>query len=114
MTLDEYQAETLRTAARSGEGEISNAFDLTVRSLGLCGEAGEFADLVKKFVGHGHEFDRVKAVKELGDVLWYVATLADVLGVTLDVVAQQNIAKLRARYPNGFSSEASKNRAAEK
>lgn len=106
MTLDEYQAEALRTAATS----LGGSHDLTVRTLGLCGEAGEFADIVKKFVGHGHDLDQAAARKELGDVLWYVATLADSLGCSLDTIAQQNVAKLRARYPQGFSVEASKHR----
>jgi NTP pyrophosphatase (non-canonical NTP hydrolase) len=105
MTLDEYQAEALRTAASS-----LGTHDLTVRTLGLCGEAGEFADLVKKFVGHGHDLDHGAARKELGDVLWYVATLADSLGCSLDAIAQLNVAKLRARYPAGFSVDASKHR----
>lgn len=110
MTLDEYQAEALRTAAPGCAGHVTRAFNLTVRALGLCGESGEFADLIKKHVGHGHDLDQAAARKELGDVLWYVATLADSLGCSLDAIAQQNVAKLRARYPDGFSVEASKHR----
>lgn len=48
--------------------------------------------------------------RELGDVLWYVAELASGLGMTLDVVAQMNIDKLKARYPEGFEAEKSLHR----
>lgn len=77
---------------------------------GLTGESGEVADLIKKHFGHGHELDRDKLKKELGDVLWYLARLSAEFGILLSDVADSNIAKLRARYPNGFSEEASKNR----
>ena len=50
-------------------------------------------------------------MKELGDVLWYVSQLAADIGVTLDEVAQKNVDKLKARYPEGFTEQASLNRA---
>lgn len=81
-----------------------------ILGLGIAGEAGEVADLLKKHLGHGHELDREKLIKELGDCLWYIAALATWLGVPLSEVAEKNIEKLRARYPNGFDSERSKNR----
>lgn len=83
---------------------------LAVYSLGLAGEAGETVDLLKKYLGHGHELDRLKVQKELGDVLWYLAAIATVLGIDLDHVAHVNVEKLKARYPEGFSHEASRNR----
>lgn len=103
MNLNEYQKEVLRTAS-ANKGP---AMEMAVSSLGLTGEAGEFADLIKKHVGHGHVLDTAKAAKELGDVLWYVARLAEMIGYDLDTVAQMNVDKLRKRYPNGFSTEAS-------
>jgi NTP pyrophosphatase (non-canonical NTP hydrolase) len=124
VLLDFYQQEAVRTASRGtvpgvdvADGRVSiakSSFDLLVWSLGLAGEAGEFADMMKKHVGHGHPLNRDKAKKELGDVLWYLATLADGLGLRLSDVADSNIEKLRARYPDGFSSERSINRADEK
>jgi NTP pyrophosphatase (non-canonical NTP hydrolase) len=105
-TLDGYQREALRTAA-TGLGN-----DLTVRALGLAGEVGEVVEHVKKHVGHGHSLDNNKVVKELGDVLWYVATLAAAVGASLEDVAKTNIEKLRTRYPDGFSVDASQNRVA--
>lgn len=101
MTLNEYQSETYRTAGDD---------NLAVLALGLAGEAGEFADLVKKHLGHGHPLDKVKAMKELGDQLWYIARAAAKLGYTLNDVAVANVEKLQKRYPQGFSTEASINR----
>lgn len=112
MSLNDYQREALRTAP-SPEQCLLQTERLAVLALGVAGEAGEVADIIKKVVGHGHPLDREKLNKELGDVLWYVAVLALELGFTLDEVASRNIAKLRARYPQGFSSERSLNRAKE-
>lgn len=104
--FDAYQAEARRTAGKLGEDPKS----IAVLALGVAGEAGEVADLIKKHVGHGHVLDREKLVKELGDVLWYVAMLADVIGFKLSNIARMNVEKLRARYPDGFDPERSKNR----
>ena len=76
---------------------------LAVHALGLAGEAGEFADLIKKHIGHSQPLDKEKAKKELGDVSWYGAALASDLGFKAEAVAQANVDKLRARYPNGFT-----------
>jgi NTP pyrophosphatase (non-canonical NTP hydrolase) len=81
-------------------------------ALGLAGEAGEFADSIKKMVFHRHgEITHDQLAKELGDVLWYVAALASKLGYTLAEIMEMNIGKLRTRYPNGYSSTDSKVRA---
>ncbi len=74
------------------------------------GEAGEFANLVKKAIYHNHGFDYSEMVSELGDVLWYLSQLCTSLGIDLDMVADQNLKKLRKRYPNGFNFEDSINR----
>lgn len=78
--------------------------------LGIAGEVGEVADLVKKSLFHGHKIDQESIKKELGDVLWYMAQLARLAGITLEDVAVANIEKLKERYPDGFSVEASINR----
>jgi NTP pyrophosphatase (non-canonical NTP hydrolase) len=98
MTLADYQRLAMRTAADS---------PIECAAMGLCGEAGEFADLLKKHLYHGHPLDHDRATKELGDVLWYVALACERLGVSLEAVAGANIEKLLKRYPDGFSSEAS-------
>ena len=101
-----YQLAALRTA-----GPLTTQRDqLICGALGLTGEAGETADLVKKHLFQGHELDRAKVIKELGDVLWYLVLLANAVDSSLDEVAAANLAKLRARYPDGFDPERSINR----
>lgn len=68
--------------------------------LGLCGEAGEAAEKVKKRERDGN-FDREAFLKELGDVLWYVAAAAREVGSNLEEVAAINLAKLKARSQKG-------------
>lgn len=106
MTLDEYQHLAARTlgADRTHEQQLANA------ALGLAGEAGEVADMVKKHLYHGWPVDRDSLVKELGDCMWYIAAMATAVGVGLDEIGETNIDKLRRRYPDGFSNESSLNR----
>ena len=101
--LDEYQKQAMRT-------HVPDPIRLPCYALGLAGEAGEVADLINKHLGHGLDLDLEKVREELGDVLWYVAGLAQVLGLTLSEIAHENINKLERRYPEGFSHEASRNR----
>ena len=101
MDMNEYQKLAART---------DNHNALAYYALGLTGEAGEVADLIKKYKWHGHDLDINQLIEELGDVLWYVAMLVDALCYDLDTVAAINIEKLRQRYPNGFEQERSRNR----
>lgn len=103
MNLNDYQSLAARTAAPH-DNELVNY------GLGIAGEAGEVADLIKKAIFHGHNIEQGEIKKELGDVLWYLANIARIAGLTLDEVAESNIAKLQRRYPQGFSTEASINR----
>lgn len=103
--FDAYQSEALRTAP-----EPHDERQLAIFALGLAGETGEVIELVKKHIGHGHALDREKMCKELGDVCWYLATLAKACGIPLSEVAEKNVAKLRARYPDGFDPKLSQNR----
>lgn len=111
MTLNEYQEQAARTSSSCADRPPTE-MSIAISALGLAGEAGEVADLLKKVLGHGHEMDREKLSKELGDVLWYVADLATLHGLKLSDIAEKNIAKLKERYPEGFSHEASRNRKA--
>lgn len=110
MNATEYQVAAARTLIVN-PGEFSKS-DLMVvwNAIGLAGEAGEVAELVKKGVFHRHEIDTGKLFKELGDVLWYVACMCTCLGMDLGEVMQGNIDKLKERYPNGFSHAESLNR----
>lgn len=105
-TLNQYQKDASRTMAGT---EQSHA-NLAIAGLGLTGEAGEVADLLKKVVGHGHPMERDKLITELGDVMWYCGMLATLLDVPLEVVAQKNIEKLKKRYPYGFDPQRSLSR----
>lgn len=105
-SLNEYQ----RFAGVTVNPDLDEKLNLATLGLGISGEGGEVADHIKKHIGHNHELDKNKMLKELGDVLWYVAVLSNALGFSLQEVAQANIDKLSARYPGGFSVEASKNR----
>lgn len=78
--------------------------------LGVAGESGEVADIVKKHVCQGHALDVEKLSEELGDVLWYVAVGATLAGKNLSDVMQGNVDKLESRYPGGFDAERSINR----
>jgi NTP pyrophosphatase (non-canonical NTP hydrolase) len=100
MELNDYQRLALRTLnpALSRKDVLINGV------MGLCGEAGEAIDLVKKHLAQGHELDREGLIRELGDVAWYLAETAYALDVTLDEVCGKNIDKLRRRYPEGFSA----------
>ncbi len=106
VDFNKYQILATRTANRDQEVK----YRLANWSLGLAGEAGESADLIKKYVFHGHMLDRDKIKKELGDVLWYIAQLAKDLDVNLSEIAELNIKKLEKRYGDGFSIEKSVNR----
>ena len=96
--FDEYQVAASRTANLLLNGEKRTL----IAGLGLCGEAGEVAELLKKWHGHGHEYDEEKLIKELGDVLWYLSEICTLHGISLKMIAEMNYAKLLARYPNGF------------
>ena len=103
MDFDAYQELAGRTSPE-GRAALER---LTNGGLGLAGEAGEVVELIKKHRYHGHALDPDEITKELGDVLWYVAEICTATGVSMGEVAERNIAKLRARYPAGFSSSKS-------
>jgi len=98
MNFDDYQ----RAAARTSDPSRLEIDRLTNGALGLGGEAGEVIELVKKHRYHGKLLDREALVGELGDVLWYVAETASAAGLSLWGIAEENLSKLRARYPGGF------------
>lgn len=103
MHGNEYQMLAQRTSNK----KLTPNEHIMNGALGLCGEAGEVADSVKKAYMQGHGIDRAHIAEELGDVLWYVAETATAIGYDLDTIMQMNIDKLRRRYPEGFSSERS-------
>lgn len=108
MQGNEYQELAMRTAP-----ENLTSSELMVNSaLGLTGEAGEYADILKKHLYQGHELDKHHLAKELGDILWYVAMGCQAIGYSMDEVMLMNIEKLKKRYPDGFDSDRSQHRVA--
>ena len=103
MTINEYQQLAMTTLNK----EMSKKDMLINGVMGLCGESGEAIDIVKKHLAQGHELDREKLIKELGDIAWYLAEMATVLDVELEEVLARNIEKLKKRYPEGFDTEKS-------
>lgn len=79
-------------------------------AIGLAGEAGEFADLVKKVIFQGKNFESLHLKLELGDSCWYIALAVDILKTTFNEILSGNIEKLKKRYPEGFSEEKANNR----
>ena len=108
LTANAYQREALRTA--SG---MNDKYPMWLNGvIGLAGESGECADLIKKHLFQGHELDVEHLAKELGDVAWYLAVTAYAIGYPLEDVLRMNMKKLRERYPKGFDPEKSKHRKA--
>ena len=107
MTINEYQTAALRTAQTE---ELTHIELVMNAALGLCGESGEVADLVKKHRFQGHDLDFEHIAKELGDIAWYLAVGAYAIGLDLESIFRMNIEKLKARYPNGFSTDRSLHR----
>ena len=107
MNANEYQKLALRTESGMNK-QHPRIFNCV---LGLAGEAGECADIVKKHFFHGHPLDKEHLKKELGDVAWYLAVCADVIDCTFAEILEMNIAKLEARYPGArFDTEHSLHR----
>ena len=80
-------------------------------AIGMCGEAGEVSELIKKYAYHGHTIDTEHLARELGDVLWYVSYMAHLFGYPLGKIMAMNQEKLAKRYPDGkFDEERSRNR----
>lgn len=107
MTINEYQALAMRTV----NPELDKKDMLINSVMGLCGESGEAIDIVKKWYAHGHELDTEHFKKELGDIAWYLAEAATAVGVNLEEIFEANIEKLRKRYPEGFETSKSIERA---
>ena len=98
MEVNEYQKLAMTTLNPA----LNKRDDLINSVMGLCGESGEAIDIVKKWMAQGHELDRERLAKELGDIAWYLAEAATALDLSLEEILQANIEKLKKRYPEGF------------
>ena len=104
LTLEEYAdfVEGLASPATMKSKETM----LNTTALGICGEAGEVSEVVKKHLFHGKDFDREKFLSELSDCLWYLTLGTKAIDASLQDVINKNVEKLRARYKGGvFSKE---------
>ena len=106
MTVADYQkqAMSILNPALSRKDALINGV------MGLCGEAGEAIEIVKKHLYQGHDLDRKALAEELGDIAWYLAETAYGLEIPLEEIFRGNTEKLRKRYPEGFTPEKSVNR----
>ncbi len=103
MELNDYQKQALATDSFLRQEAVVPVTEMAflAKVLGLVGESGEFAEKIKKIIrnndGIMSENERVEILKELGDVLWYIASLSSYLGSDLESVAQNNLDKLADR-----------------
>lgn len=109
MKMNDYQAQALLTAGpKDGKNEMLNLV------LGLVGESGEIAEKFKKLI-RDHDSDESKVdakdlTKELGDIMWYIAVLANYFDIKMDDIAETNIEKLASRQKRGVIGGSGDNR----
>lgn len=106
MDVATYQELSQRTAPKDYAVPTRQQMDLMHAAMGLSTEVGELVDSIKKHVIYGKVLDLANIQEEAGDTMWYFALLFETLGIDLDAVFEQNINKLRKRYPDGFSEAA--------
>lgn len=106
MDIKEYQEKSKRTLPTNFTDEelIKNM------CLGLGGEIGEVLDIFKKYFYQGHSLDIKNVIDEMGDIMFYMANLCNILEIDLEIILDYNYNKLLNRYPNGFDVERSVNR----
>jgi len=101
MNLKEYQ-ELCKKTAKSFDDEKIEIFTW---GLGIAGEAGDVASCIKKTFSHDN--DVKEGIKEnLGDTLWYAAMICNFFNWNMEDILEENISKLKNRYPRGFTLEA--------
>jgi NTP pyrophosphatase (non-canonical NTP hydrolase) len=110
MTFDEYQKQALTTAHNTHEPLMEK----TIWAMGVAGEAGEVLEKWKKIVAYNEgkisQADKDELAKELGDVVWYVAVMADSLGLSFDDIMERNVDKLKSRKARGVITGKGDNR----
>ena len=105
MEFNQYQ----ELACRTQNPNLTQHERLMHALHGMASEVGEIHSIYQKLY-QGHMLEIEKVIDEAGDLLWFVAELADVLGVSLNGIAKHNIEKLKKRYPEGFDEDHSVNR----
>jgi NTP pyrophosphatase (non-canonical NTP hydrolase) len=110
MDSQQYIADAVRTESRDFETiatrmQSPENIRLLHSAIGLVTEAGEIQDALKKHVFYGRALDKVNLEEELGDLFWYMAIMADTLGISFEQVMEKNIRKLKSRYGEKFTEE---------
>ncbi len=109
MNLKEYQELCKQTAKKFKTPED----EIAAWGLGISGEAGDVAGCIKKTLFHDN--DQRKGTREnLGDTLWYAAMIANFYGWNLEEILQENVEKLKQRFPNGFTEKDARRRGSRK
>ena len=106
MLINEYLKNTERTRSQLNNTQLDNIH----MALGLVTEAGELADVFKKNLAYNKPIDWINVQEEIGDLLWYIAGLCNINNFNLDAILQNNIDKLRKRYPEKFTENEAINR----
>ena len=104
MDFNAYQRESRMTAVYGAAPRIADdGLDLIYVLLKLAGESGECAEVMGKFLRDGTDYEelRERLRKELGDVLWYLAQACTELDISMNVVAHDNLNKLKGRKERG-------------
>jgi NTP pyrophosphatase (non-canonical NTP hydrolase) len=105
MNATDYQKQAARTLIDRPGFDLDDTHMMILwNALGLAGEAGEVAEMVKKGILHQHGLFYDKMAKELGDCLWYIAALCTIMELDMGEIMAANIEKLKVRYPDGFKS----------
>ena len=115
ITPDEYQKLALRTEhtplfVHHPEQDDQMMSRLLHGMIGVCTEAGELQDMIKKNLIYNRPFDRVNVMEECSDILWYLALALDACGYTMSECMEKNIDKLRTRFPDKFTFKAANKR----
>jgi NTP pyrophosphatase (non-canonical NTP hydrolase) len=107
---DALRTESSQFHELQHEGKVYSQTRLLHSALGMQTEAAEFSDAIKKSLFYGKSLDVVNLKEELGDLLWYMAIAMDELGTDFDAEAKRVVKKLKARYPEKFTSDNALNR----
>lgn len=110
MKYEDYKIESARTFAYRKEPLPVETTDSLHCVIGIVTEAGELMDAFKKHIFYGKAFDTVNAGEEIADIMWYIANFCRINNLDFENLLQNNIDKLRIRFPDKFTQENAINR----
>lgn len=114
MNLKDYSTQAISTDTFGGTPQPIDSHAFLEKAFGLCGEAGEVAEKIKKLLrdknGIATVEDKKELAKELGDILWYVNSVGLYLGFSLEEIAQMNLDKVLSRKARGLTHGGGDNR----